>query len=154
MINKILRFVINSFWNFIYPELSEKEVEEIYSLCKTPFQLEVYLCSHGFKWASDGLNFNILSDSFEKPSQVLSRKWANCSGFLRLYSTLFDKIGIKHKEILLIHSDKIQWHYINIFQYDGKFYQQSNIALTEITSFDKLWQEWKEKGYGKRTVNL
>jgi len=154
MINKILRFVVNSFWNLIYPELSDKEVEGIYSLCKTPFQFEVYLCSHGFNWASDGLNFNILTDSFEKPSQVLSRKWANCSGFLRLYSVLFDKLGIKHKETLLLHSDGMRWHYINIFQYEGKFYQQSNIALTEITNFGKLWQEWKDKGYTKRMVDL
>ena len=154
MFNKILRFIINSFWNFIYPELTDKQVSQEMSLCKTPFQLETYLCSRGFKWASDGLNFSLETDSFEKPSQVLSRKWANCSGFLRLYSYFFDLNRIKHKEILLYSTKTKLWHYINIFEYEGKNYQQSNISLTEIINFDKLWQEWKDKGYDRKAVDI
>ena len=154
MINKILRNIVNWFWNFIYPELSNKEVEEIYSICKTPFQLETYLCSHGFKWASDGLNFSIETDSFERPNQLLSRKWGNCSGFLRLYSEFFDRIGVKHEEIMLLNTLDKSWHYINIFEFENKYYMQSNISLTEADNFDKIWEYWKTKGYDKKLINI
>ena len=88
MIKKLWLSIVNAFWNFFYEELSDAQVHEFYDKFSNYFELAQYLQANGFEWKSDSMNLLPIYklDSFERPNQVLARRWANCSGYMRLFS--------------------------------------------------------------------
>lgn len=156
MFNRILRFIINSFWNFIYPEWTDAEVKAVYDSMSNQFELTQYLISNGFTWNNDGLNANYYTDSYERPGQVLARKFANCTGFLRLYSEFmqYHKCVDYFEEIMLFHEDSYRWHAIIVMYDRGVCYYQSNINVSQIDSKQQILDYYKEKGHIKHEITF
>lgn len=147
MLKKWYTKAINFFWRQIYGELTTVEKEAFYDSINSLFELINYLKLNNFKWASDGLNFQIDVDTFERPEQVLARKWANCGGFMRLYE---DFIKYKFSKGFLMAFSYRQyelrgsynWHYVMLID-DGVLL--SNLEMIPISSNKTAAQMIKER---------
>lgn len=146
MIKKLIRW----FWNLIYGELDEVEVKQFFDRFANVFELSNYLMANGYEWRSDGENIlpYYKFDGFERPGQVLARKWANCSGWLRLYSEFirYKRCADRLEECLLHNGTIGAWHYVMLIQDCGITYIQSNMSVNIL---DKPLLELYKGKYSK-----
>jgi len=137
MVKKIMLWIVNTFWNFIYPEWTDAEVKAFYDKFSNYFELALYLQTYGFKYKPDGMNVLPIHrlDTFARPSQVLARKMYNCSDAMRLISEFirYKKCADSIEEIFLYNGEIGNWHYIMIISDRGKQYIQSNIFVNALT---------------------
>lgn len=136
----MLKWIINKFWDFWYPEWTDKQVQEYFAQFKDINDFRQDLINKNFKWASDGLNFSMLFDTFERPNQVLARQWANCGGFMRLFEA-YIKSGndnsIKGYTQFELKANDGKWHYIMaIKKNDGEIFTQSNLNFLFLSNRD------------------
>lgn len=138
-----LQKLINFIWRLIYGEWDEARQAELFSRFATIFDFQTWLVSNGFKWRSDGLNFSIETDTFERPGQVLARGWANCGGFMRLFEAYIKATGAvdEYVQFELTAPAKIlgvipwtRWHYVSAFRIGAWWYVQSNLAFLAIVN--------------------
>lgn len=126
----MLKTIINFWWRIWYGEWSDARVKAYFDRFRNIFELRQALENEGFQWQSDGLNFSIQTDTFERPGQVLARKWANCGGFMRLFEAYikYKNDGvIFYEQFEMSTRDRKKWHYVMLFQIeDGRYYLQTN----------------------------
>lgn len=137
----MLKKIINWYWNLKYPELSDAQVKEFFNLFYTPMQMSEFLQANGFVWASDGLNWSRWTDTFERPGQVLARKFANCGGYMRLFKEFCLYRGYSVAEYELINHG-FDYHYSSCVEKDGDFFMQSNLNIHKIADeahFRSVW---------------
>ena len=128
----MLKWLINKYWNWRYPEWTDQQVQEYFAQFKSITDLRQDLVNKDFKWSSDGLNFSKSFDTFERPNQVLARQWANCGGFMRLFEAYIksgnDNSIKSYTQFELISGFK--WHYVmTIVKKDGEIMTQSNLIF-------------------------
>ena len=145
MIKKIMLKIVNWFWNIIYPEWSLTQVKEFYDKFSNYFELSAYLLANGFTYNADGMNILPIYrlDTFARPSQVLARKFGNCSDYMRLFSEFIRyKICADEFEELFLHNGEIgNWHYILKINDRNITYLQSNMHVGLATT--EAWNEYK-----------
>lgn len=126
----MLKKIINLYWRMIYGEWTPEQVREFMGRFDTVSGFQTWLVDQGFKWRSDGLNFSIQTDTFERPEQVLARKWANCGGFMRLFET-FIKLRSAASEYTQyeISNSEGRWHYVMFFKIGDQWHCQSNLNI-------------------------
>lgn len=125
MIKKWYMKLIIWFWNVVYGEWTKEQKEKLYNDLADVTELEQYLCNSGFEWQSDGLNWNISMDTFERPERLLSRRFGNCGDFMRLYED-FLKFKSKGRYTQYELRAGYLWHYVSVI--NGKLFQ-TNIKL-------------------------
>jgi hypothetical protein len=155
MIKKIWLYIVNTWWNFFYEELSEAQVHEFYDKFSNYFELSAYLKANGYEWGSDGMNIlpYYKADSFERPGQVLARKFANCSGWMRMFSSFirYKKCADKVEECLLHNGAIGDYHYVCMIQDRGVVYLQSNMNVSVL---DKpLLEYYKDKYHFQELID-
>ena len=133
IVKKWILDVVNWFWAQSCPEWTDAQVKEFFDQFSNHFELANYLAANKFTWNSDGMNILPVHalDTYERPSQLLARKFGNCTGYLRLFSEF-----IKYKrcadsmEEYLMHNGEIgSWHAIIVIQSNGIVYYQSNMNV-------------------------
>lgn len=137
MLKHIWLNIVNWFWNIFYPEWTEAEVYAFYDQFSNYFELALYLQVNKFTYKPDGMNLLPIYriDTFARPSQVLARKFYNCSDMERLFSEFirYKRCADSFEEILLHNGEIGNWHYILIINDRGKQYIQSNIFVNPLT---------------------
>lgn len=129
----MLKLIVNFWWRLIYGEWSDERVAAYFENFHNIIELQMGLAAAGFRWRSDGLNFSIDTDTFERPGQVLARGWANCGGYMRLFEAYIKASGSASAYTQYeLTSDSGAWHYISIIEYKGGNHLQSNIQITEL----------------------
>jgi len=156
MIKKLWLSIVNAFWNFFYEELSDAQVHELYDKFSNYFELAQYLQANGFEWKSDSMNLLPIYklDSFERPNQVLARRWANCSGYMRLFSDFirYKRCADKVEECLLHNGAIGEYHYVCMIQDRGVVYLQSNMGVSVL---DKpLLEYYKGKYHFQELIDV
>lgn len=149
--------LVNWYWNLRYPELSQAQVEKAFDCFEDIEQFSTFLKAAGFKWSSDGLNYTQLTDTFERPGQVLSRKFANCGGYMRLF-----KEFCKHRKcfISLVEYEltdgplKNRWHYVSLIETDQGIFSQSNMDILKFDDYAKFDDFWATKYKKMRIINV
>ena len=153
----MLKWLINKYWNWRYPEWSDDMVKEYFDKCNNNIWLfQNKLIEHSFKWHSDGLNFSIYTDTFARPNQVLARKFGNCGDYMRLFEVFikYTKCATRYAQYELTCDDKFNYHYTMIvWLKDGNIITQSNLQLLSEEAFktiskdyDNVWliDKWEE----------
>lgn len=147
-------WLINFYWNRRYPELNNEEVKVIFEKHQSIIGFATYLYVEKFTYNHDGLNYTYILDTFERPNQVLARKFANCSGYMRLWQ---DYVEYMRNADEIIQYDmnngwqwKLnplggQWHYISFIRVDNKWYLQSNVNIIEIASPESTLEVYKKE---------
>lgn len=138
----MLKWLINTYWNWRYPEWTRSQVENYFAKFNgSIWLLNDDLVSQGFKWASDGLNFSILTDTFARPEQVLARKFGNCGDYMRLYEEFIKYSGCARKYVQYEFTcdDALNYHYAALIDLNnGQQICQSNLSLLESYTFSIL----------------
>lgn len=137
MIKKIWLTIVNFYWSIRYPEWTDVQVKALFDSLNDHYDLVLYLKNNSFVWNSDGMNFSKEMDTFERPSQVLARKFANCSGFLRLFAEYikYKRCADRTEEYVLYNDDILfgKWHYITYIYANGEKYIQNNMNIVLAT---------------------
>ena len=142
----MLKWLINKYWNWRYPEWTDQQVQEYFAQFKSITDLRQDLVNKDFKWSSDGLNFSKSFDTFERPNQVLARQWANCGGFMRLFEAYIksgnDNSIKSYSQFELINDYK--WHYVmTITKKDGEIFTQSNLTFLSNYALDICFPNYR-----------
>ena len=150
----MLKKLINWYWNIRYPELSTEQVNKVFDQFDSIQEFASFLKAAGFKWSSDGLNFCQATDTFERPGQVLARRFANCGGYMRLfkefclYKGFYDYLAEYELTDGVIRN---RWHYISVIVHNGKIFSQSNMDILEFPTDDHIVDFWRMR-YRKMTL--
>lgn len=142
----MLKWLINKYWNWRYPEWTRGQVEELFKRFNGDiFAFHEYLKDNGFKWGSDGLNISRYTDTFARPEQVLARKFGNCGDYMRLYEEFikFSGCAKKYVQYEMTKDNSFDYHYVMLITLnnDDKILQ-SNLSLLSEIAFEILSQDY------------
>lgn len=129
----MLKWIINKFWAWRYPEWTRSQVEEYFKQCNGNIWLfQNKLIGDNIKWDSDGLNFSRYTDTFARPEQMLARKFGNCGDFMRLFEEFIKYSGCATKYIQyeMTNDYSPKYHYAMVITMsNGETLLQSNLSL-------------------------
>lgn len=154
MINKIIRFFVNTYWKIRYGEWSDAKVKDLFDNLSNQQELSNWLVLEGFKWDIDGTNFSIWTDSYARPGQILARKFGNCTDFGRLYSEFikYKQTAEYIEEIMFSNDLADKWHFVIAIKDRGKWYVQSNLTVSEVENKESIYKFYNEQGFSRYEI--
>jgi len=128
------------------------QVNAYYAKCPNLFALKDTLITDGYKWQSDGMNFNPLTDTVATPNFVLSHGGGNCNDLANLFQDYAQSTGTADEYIEYIIRSGYKWHSYTCFRVGDVWYMQSNISLVAIASPEASVEHWYSLGYQYREI--
>lgn len=149
MLNKIIRFLANTYWKIRFGEWSDEKVKALFDNLSNQKELQKWLELNNFKWVSNGTNFSIFTDDYTRPCQTLARGFGNCTDLGRLYSEFikYKRTADYIEEIMFSTDLADKWHFVIAIKDRGQWFLQSNITISEVDNKEQIYKFYREQGY-------